>query len=861
MTFSKGRPYWLISLGLLIVAALVGWDLVRRWTLHPALLLEMISSSDSTAQVYYDIGRGFNEPDSAIEPVSASTGFQELRFPLKSEDLRKLRFDPLQCPGTVEIRRMHIVDADGRTVAEFQPAQILNLNEIKERSVNADILRLQTADKSQDSSVYIPLKEPVKLARTFPGWKVLTGVALVESPILFLAAFFLLSGDARARILAPVIRLDASFAKLGERCSSDRFIHFDRVAIWFYAGCAALFVLLAALDLNGTSMEFNTRYLHQYGPETVIAGTSKGIRSDEWNYASPDMFYQVFRANKLDAEDTPVGKYYTSLLGNMPVKHITTIFRPQFWGFFALPADYAFSFYWQMKWVFLVTGVFTLLLVLSGSSWLSAAGALWLFFSQMTQWTYTWSSGLPEMCGMLCYSVVFAMYLVVGSRPRVLLACAVLLSGCLVNFAMCGYVPHLAPYCWVGAFLVAGWLYARHDRVLAAQDRTQRLMALGCTLLLTGVMLGMLYNDAAPAIEGIANTVYPGSRTMNGGQLSLNQMASHYFSPFEDEGRFVQSMGNICEACGFEWLFPFTLLAWGAIRTLPRERKILLISMWIPALIILAWILLPVPAHLVHWLLMDRVMAQRALPALGLLNVAIVMVVLSAPTWKREISLDRKLLVSVPIAYFILATTNSGLGGYFTVKEVLLSGLWLAPLIAFLWDGRAAAFLATAIVPGIFFFGLVNPIARGAGAITSSRLFQFVESHPELRKGRWLVYSPDSWFGIFAACGLQSYDDYHLLPNIQDFPLFRAHGLNTTALNSAGFFVAKPAEEGKSEVFSPQQGREIWSVNPHDPMLKELHIRYIAFDRAQPAAMVAGLKPLSDMPVSGFWLYQVQPAP
>jgi hypothetical protein len=433
-----------------------------------------------------------------------------------------------------------------------------------------------------------------------------------------------------------------------------------------------------------------------------------------------------------------------------------------------------------------------------------------------------------------------------------------LLSACLVNFAMLAYIPHLVPYCWVGFFLFAGWVHARREQVFAEEGRSSRLVALGGAVLLTLGMLAVFYENVAPAIEGVAATQYPGHRTLSGGQFSLADFASHYFSPFQDELRFTQPLRNICEAAGFEWLFPFTLLAWGAIQALSRERKVLLLSLWIPASIIVGWALVPIPAALGKLLLLDRVMVQRSLPALGLLNVAIVMMVLSAPDWKRKLSLERKLLVSLAIAFAIVASTNSALANYFTVNEVLLSGLWLALLTAFLWDGRKWAFAATAILPGIICFGLVNPIAFGTGAVNSSKLFQFVESHRELRKGRWLVYTAqDPFFGVFAACGLQSYNDYHILPNIQDFPRFRAHGLDTNALNSAGFFIARPAEEGKSEVTWPAPDHQIWSVNPHDPILKELHIRYMAFDEPQPAAMVTGLKPLADTRISGYWLYEV----
>jgi hypothetical protein len=47
-----------------------------------------------------------------------------------------------------------------------------------------------------------------------------------------------------------------------------------------------------------------------------------------------------------------------------------------------------------------------------------------------------------------------------------------------------------------------------------------------------------------------------------------------------------------------------------------------------------------------------------------------------------------------------------------------------------------------------------------------------------------------------------------------------------------------------------------WSVSVSDPILKELNIRYFAFDRRPSPEIAAHLIPLSATPVSTFWLYR-----
>lgn len=77
------------------------------------LVVELQSDTPSMAQVYFDTGAGFTEPESAQAAVAAG-GVRTLLFAVRSPVLRAMRLDPLRCGGTVDILGWRLESADGR---------------------------------------------------------------------------------------------------------------------------------------------------------------------------------------------------------------------------------------------------------------------------------------------------------------------------------------------------------------------------------------------------------------------------------------------------------------------------------------------------------------------------------------------------------------------------------------------------------------------------------------------------------------------------------------------------------------------------------------------------------------------------
>ncbi len=830
------------------------------------LTLEMSSTRASTAQLFFDIGSGFTEADSVTVPVT-SGAFQQLSFDLPHRTLFHLRFDPLMNDGRVTIRNVAIVNS-GTLVLKIPATGITSLNQIASRSVHGDSVDLNIVPGGTDPSLLFTLAQPLKVRWLFKGQD-LRFLALVNGLLFALAIGLYLGRRAVAAAFATaglaIKRVDQRFDRLAGRLSSGDFLQLDSLAIWVYASLLALFAVGSVLDLNGSSEGLYSASYHHGVHVHAWFGSPKAIRADEWAYETPDILNQYFRENRFAVADSVLGNHSVVLTGNVPARHVSMLFRPQLWSFFVLPLDYGYAVYWQFKALILVGGIFTFLLWITRSSFWSVVGALWYFFSAFTQWTYSWPSALPEMVGMLCLATVFWCYVTVGRSPVALALSAVGAALCTINFALCAYLPHLIPLFWAGAAAGIAWCIAERERIFATSAARPRLIAAVLAAAVVAACGALVYEQLKPAIAAVAQTVYPGQRVVPGGSMSPWTLSSHFLQWTETDNQFPPALGNISEGSGFLWLVPVSLLCLYRCK-FSRFQRAALIALWACFLLILCWLVFPLPVAFGRIFGLDRTMGARCLPALGLANIAIV--VLTAAHFRRKpLPADDSaakrntayFLGVLAVCYPILRATNTRIGNYFTLPEIALPAVFLAILIVLLVTGKRRAFAFFLLVPQALAFGFVNPVEQGLPVFTHSELFRFVQTHRNLLTGKWLIYSstPIS-SGFFAAAGCQVYTGTHYLPDIDHFRLFASRGMDVNAINRLGYLDAHAVPSGTPPRFVQEVPIIVrWDVAPTDPLLPEVGIRYVAFDFEPSAELTQGLTPLATHAVDGFWLYRI----
>jgi hypothetical protein len=835
----------------------------------------MSSSAPSTAQLFFTSEGSYSEQESRQVAVAGEslTSFQRFTFDLPVRTLGNFRFDPLMTAGTVIIRDVAVRSGDS-VLLRIPPADIVPFNEIASREQRGDQVSLSTVAAARDPCVVFRIHEPLRLRHIRflqRMLRLLIGLAFVLTICVLLVVFEKQAHALMGKILIASRRipdflkhLDSVFADFGDRISNPDFLPIDSYAIWFYSMCLVIFLGAAAADLNGSSSEILARDYHHGLDRGVLFGAPKGSRSDEWAYFTPDTLNEVFRQHPFDAEHSEVGGHYVGLTANLPLLHITSIFRPQLWSFFVLPADYAYAVSWQFKGLLLVLGVFTWLLLFTRSTFWAVTGSFWFFFSAMTQWDYSWASALPEMIGSMCLSTVCGCYLTIGRNRVALLVASLGLVTCAINFAMCAYLPHVIPLAWVGVFSLAGWCWGKRSAILDSREAGFRIVAACIATGIIAMIAGITYRDLHQAIAIAAQTVYPGHRIERPGGTPHYLLLSHFMQWTETEKNLPPILGNLCESSGYLWLAPITLVcAWRL--NLSRMQTSMLAFLWLCSCLFLAWMFLPVPALVGALTGLNRCGFKRMLPALGLLNIGIVVLCGARLRGHPSVSRWPVLRWVTPVIGFVICFlafryVNLQLGDHFEIREVVLFSLFITLLVFLYLERRSRAFALALLVPHVIAFSAVNPVQRGLPMFVDTDLRRFVAARPELLSGKWMVFSDAVvTSGFVAATGCDVYSGLHHIPDVDHFPLFAAHHLDLETLNRAGYLSAHLRGPGEPMGVKLRTiGFVEWDVAPADTILKDIGIKYLAFDFRPPAVWERYMTPLSGTPVDGFWLYELR---
>lgn len=126
--------------------------------------VEMRSSQPGAAQLYYNLGKGMNERDSAGVPVRAGDSMTTVRFPLPPGDYGAFRFDPIDhgyC--NIVIGHARIVDISGNTLWDFSPKDFVATHDISRIRTTRAELNFDLAVSERDPYLTINLPAPLAL--------------------------------------------------------------------------------------------------------------------------------------------------------------------------------------------------------------------------------------------------------------------------------------------------------------------------------------------------------------------------------------------------------------------------------------------------------------------------------------------------------------------------------------------------------------------------------------------------------------------------------------------------------------------------------------------------------------------------
>ena len=145
-----------------LISAAVAWNYsAQKNPFH--FEVEFRSSQPAMAQLFYDVGKGINQPDSVWLQARADKSMT-LRFPIPPGQYRGFRFDPTnhgEC--RVVMRHPRVVDILGRTLLEVAPEQFEAFHATSEKQIVDGELRLYFAATDDDPYFAVNLASPLTL--------------------------------------------------------------------------------------------------------------------------------------------------------------------------------------------------------------------------------------------------------------------------------------------------------------------------------------------------------------------------------------------------------------------------------------------------------------------------------------------------------------------------------------------------------------------------------------------------------------------------------------------------------------------------------------------------------------------------
>lgn len=629
----------------------------------------------------------------------------------------------------------------------------------------------------------------------------------------------------------------------------------------------ALFILLVALRINGSSSSFWYYDLHELNEARgVILGSPKPTRSDEWMVWTPAILAQLKHQPPMPVENPSLGAGKAPLLMSVPVRHYTMLFRSQLWGFFFLDVEHGFSWYWNAKLLGLLGALFLLLWILTGGRFdLSILGALVICYSSFVQWWFSSPSMLPEMLASWSLVLVcgWCLFQPIVWWKRLLVSLALVSSA--INFVLCCYPPFEIPLLYLAVALFIGYLWQRRGALAISGWIWNLTCLVAIILLLVPVCL-----ELRPTLNILAHTSYPGSRRHFGGEMKWTQFFGGLLNFFDGERQHPDVFANTSEAANF---LPIWVLVAAVALLVWKRRWLTVRGAWpgnLPILFsILAFLLLLSCYQVVGfpgWLAtvsgLSFTTESRSILGSGVAGMLFFILCLNIPGRPLLSRTSRVVfiaLVALLVSLYLFWNREWNPTYLTTGRLVSLGVIHLAIAAGYLFL-RPAIFLSALAVVLLWNNFLVNPVAQGLPSLLESTAMQRIERIRQADpKGLWAAYERSTLPQFVIASGAPVLNGVKVVPPLPLLEQIDPAGTSRDIYNRYAYIVLRlprPGEQASHFEYSTPDSYRLF-IEPTDPALRSAGLKYVVFRRALGPEEMHGLALLDEMPESQIWIYQV----
>jgi hypothetical protein len=415
-------------------------------------------------------------------------------------------------------------------------------------------------------------------------------------------------------IFAPIAMLISGY------CVVPRKHYFSNIFKYRYIIAAVLFILSIIFEFHGSNITWYNAiqpHIRSKYSEPVI-GVTQNIQTDEFLGKTPLILSQEYNhynsiSNIPRGADTNV--YFA---GTAPAKNYLAVFRPFYWGFFFLGSSRGLAWYSAGGFLALLLISFEFFRVITGDNRkLSLLGSVLISLAPLVlSRFFAWSINELFISGFLAL-IAFKYYLQ-SSNLKIKLLCSIVIGYCGSMYFLCFYPPFQIPLFYLLLVLA---IYLSLENISYIKNIYNLIIIL--SLIIIGVTVLYWYITSKDVLLIEANTIYPGSRRVRGG--NSGNLLFHYMATLV----YLKGYYNTFEISSFWGFFPFTEV-FAIIYLFKKDKKDNLVKMLLFFnFIVLIFLLFGFPSFIGRITLFDRIPPIRIYRVLLLSDVIIFIRILS----------------------------------------------------------------------------------------------------------------------------------------------------------------------------------------------------------------------------------------
>lgn len=560
---------------------------------------------------------------------------------------------------------------------------------------------------------------------------------------------------------------------------------------------------------------------------SVVLGTPKAIRSDEWRVQTPFYIAQSANGFKLTNKNISTNGQNMILSYNAPVAALSVLGKPFNWGMFFLGRDRGLSWYWAVKLAGIILLAFEFCLILTKKKYLSLLGSVWLAFSPAVQWWF-----MQQLGDLMFFSLAMLVsiyHLFWKEHPgwsKSLLA--LFFTSSSIGFALVFYPALQVPFAYFMLAMIIGLLIAERENFHV--NKLNLSLVVG-SFIIIGFVLGQFYRVSGTDVTALLNTIYPGKQISLGG--SGNNLAESFGSMFNYLINWKLPYGpvsfaNQAEASSFFNLLPLVLLFIPEFVKHARKNAVAL-AVLIQTVGLIIWYFVEFPRWFAKASLMSHVTSSRALPMIGF-SAMILTIWFIGWAWDyyAEKPIKLSVLLSVTGIVFMVYAWSMILGemqtatrGWTTILTMVVVVVLVLSLLV-----RKRILFGTIVALLVGFSGVpVNTITVGTSAIFNKKIVKTIKKIDNKNSNlTWLSGSTTS--NLLPMLNIKSIGNTNFEPDLKMwYKIDPGHKHEKTYNRYANVVITLVPQNSKTTFNNPSDDSVAVNMRPSD--LKKLNVKRV----------------------------------